>query len=111
MRRTGRPVTPPLIPETFPQSFRKGRKLRARREHGRYASPRRVLMTLLIRMEQRGFMDVAKVPSEKGPPRKVYSLNALGVDYLEEFWRTWRFLTERIELLHHHSEHQQEEGE
>lgn len=70
---------------------------------------------LLIRMEQRGFVDVAKVPSEKGPPRKVYSLNALGGEYLEEFWRTWSFLTERIELLHHHhhhhSEHQQKEEE
>ena len=33
---------------------------------------------LLIRIEQRGFVDVEKVPSEKGPPRKVYSLNAAG---------------------------------
>ena len=43
--------------------------------------------------------DLAKVPSEKGPPRKVYSLNAQGRDYLEEFWRTWSFLTERLEQL------------
>jgi PadR family transcriptional regulator len=54
---------------------------------------------LLIRVEQRGFVDVEKVPSEKGPPRKVYSLNAQGRDYLEEFWRTWTFLTERLEQL------------
>ena len=33
---------------------------------------------LLIRIEQRGLVDVEKVPSEKGPPRKVYSLNAAG---------------------------------
>jgi len=66
---------------------------------------------LLVRIEQRGFVDVAKVPSEKGPPRKVYSLNALGGEYLEEFWRTWRFLAERIEQLHHHIEHPQEEGQ
>ena len=33
---------------------------------------------LLVRIEQRGFVDVEKVPSEKGPPRKVYSLNAQG---------------------------------
>jgi len=39
------------------------------------------------------------VPSEKGPPRRVYSLNAKGRDYLEEFWRTWSFLTERLEQL------------
>ena len=33
---------------------------------------------LLVRIEQRGLVDVEKVPSEKGPPRKVYSLNARG---------------------------------
>ena len=54
---------------------------------------------LLIRIEQRGFVDVEKVPSEKGPPRKVYSLNAQGQDYLEEFWRTWSFLSDRLAQL------------
>ena len=54
---------------------------------------------LLIRIEQRGLVDVEKVPSAKGPPRKVYSLNAQGREYLEEFWRTWSFLTERLEQL------------
>jgi PadR family transcriptional regulator, regulatory protein PadR len=54
---------------------------------------------LLIRVEQRGLVDVEKVPSEKGPPRKVYSLNASGREYLGEFWRTWSFLTQRLEQL------------
>ena len=54
---------------------------------------------LLIRVEQRGFVDVEKVPSEKGPPRKVYSLNAQGREYLGEFWRTWSFLAQRLEQL------------
>src|SRR6187551_4034250 len=54
---------------------------------------------LLVRVEQRGFVDVEKVPSEKGPPRKVYSLNAQGQAYLEEFWRSWSFLTDRLEQL------------
>ena len=54
---------------------------------------------LLIRVEQRGLVDVEKVPSVKGPPRKVYSLNAPGREYLDEFWRTWSFLTERLEQL------------
>jgi PadR family transcriptional regulator, regulatory protein PadR len=54
---------------------------------------------LLIRIEQRGFVDVEKIPSEMGPPRKVYSLNAQGQEYLEEFWRTWNFLEERLEQL------------
>ncbi|ACL40974.1 transcriptional regulator, PadR-like family [Pseudarthrobacter chlorophenolicus A6] len=55
---------------------------------------------LLVRIEQRGLVDVEKVPSEKGPPRKVYSLNATGRQELAEFWRTWSFLAERIEQLH-----------
>ena len=55
---------------------------------------------LLVRIEQRGFVDVEKVPSEMGPPRKVYSVNAQGREQLKEFWRTWSFLAERIEQLH-----------
>jgi PadR family transcriptional regulator, regulatory protein PadR len=55
---------------------------------------------LLIRIEQRGLVDVKKVPSEKGPPRKVYTVNAAGSEYLEGFWRTWSFLARRIEELH-----------
>ncbi|MEE2524424.1 PadR family transcriptional regulator [Pseudarthrobacter sp. J75] len=55
---------------------------------------------LLVRIEQKGLVDVEKRPSEKGPPRKVYTLNAKGRQELEEFWNTWRFLAERIEQLH-----------
>jgi PadR family transcriptional regulator, regulatory protein PadR len=54
---------------------------------------------LLVRIEQRGLVDVEKVPSEKGPPRKVYTLNARGQEQLDEFWQTWNFLTERLEQL------------
>ena len=69
------------------------------------------IYALLVRIEQRGLVDVEKVPSEKGPPRKVYSLNALGGGYLEEFWRPWSFLAERIEQLHPHIKNPQDEGE
>jgi PadR family transcriptional regulator PadR len=55
---------------------------------------------VLVRVEQKGLVDVEKIPSEKGPPRKVYSLNAQGQEDLEEFWRTWSFLAERLEQLH-----------
>jgi len=55
---------------------------------------------LLVRIELKGLVDVQKHPSEKGPPRKVYSLNANGRTYLEEFWNTWGFLTARLEELH-----------
>jgi PadR family transcriptional regulator, regulatory protein PadR len=54
---------------------------------------------VLIRIEQRGLVDVTKVPSEKGPPRKVYSLNDRGREDLEEFWRIWGFLEERLGQL------------
>jgi PadR family transcriptional regulator, regulatory protein PadR len=57
------------------------------------------IYALLIRIEQRGLVDVEKIPSEKGPPRKVYSLNAEGRKYLEQFWGTWSFLTERLDQL------------
>ncbi|MDG4762653.1 PadR family transcriptional regulator [Solwaraspora sp. WMMD406] len=55
---------------------------------------------LLVRVEQKRLVDVEKVPSEKGPPRKVYSLNAQGREHLDEFWKTWIFLSERLETLH-----------
>ncbi|GAA2395947.1 PadR family transcriptional regulator [Nonomuraea africana] len=57
------------------------------------------IYALLVRIEQRGLVDVEKVLSEKGPPRKVYSLNDQGREYLEEFWRTWSFLADRLEQL------------
>ena len=70
------------------------------REQGFVDIAEGTVYALLVRIEQRGLVDVAKVPSEKGPPRKVYTLNAQGRDDLEEFWRTWGFLAERLEQLH-----------
>ena len=67
------------------------------------------IYALLVRIEQRGLVDVEKVPSEKGPPRKVYSLNASGGEYLDEFWRTWSFLAERIAQLHQRIERTNDE--
>ncbi len=55
---------------------------------------------VLVRIEQRDLVDVAKVPSVKGPPRKVYSLNAAGQHHLVEFWRTWSFLAGQLDKLH-----------
>lgn len=54
---------------------------------------------LLVRIEQRGLVDVEKVPSEKGPPRKVFTLNDRGEAQLDEFWRTWSFLAGRLDQL------------
>src|SRR4026209_2586381 len=55
---------------------------------------------LLARIEQRGLGDVGQGSFVQGPPRKVYSLNGQGQESLDEFWRTWSFLTERLEQLH-----------
>jgi PadR family transcriptional regulator PadR len=54
---------------------------------------------LLVRIEQRGLVDVEKVPSEKGPPRKVFTLNARGREQLDGFWEAWTFLAGRLDHL------------
>ena len=55
------------------------------------------IYALLVRLEQKKLVDVQKVPSEKGPPRKVFTLNAQGAQELDEFWKTWTFLAQHIE--------------
>jgi PadR family transcriptional regulator PadR len=59
------------------------------------------IYALLVRIEQKGLVGVEKVPSEKGPPRKVFSLNDQGRAQLAEFWETWNALAGRIEQLPH----------
>lgn len=54
---------------------------------------------LLVRIEQRQLVDVEKVPSEKGPPRKVFTLNDQGREQLAEFWTTWGLLESRLDAL------------
>ncbi|MFC9432245.1 PadR family transcriptional regulator [Nocardia sp. NPDC057030] len=70
------------------------------REQGFVDIAEGTIYALLVRIEKKDLVDVEKIPSEKGPPRKVYSLNAQGREYLDEFWSTWRFLAERLEQLH-----------
>lgn len=69
------------------------------------------IYAVLVRIEQKGLVDIDKVPSEKGPPRKVYTLNPAGHEQLDEFWRTWSFLAERIDQLHHTHHNTHVEGE
>ncbi|MDI2035502.1 PadR family transcriptional regulator [Paenarthrobacter nitroguajacolicus] len=70
------------------------------REQGFTEIAEGTVYALLVRIEQKGLVDVEKRPSEKGPPRKVYTLNEQGKNELNEFWNTWSFLSERIEELH-----------
>ncbi|WAA66334.1 PadR family transcriptional regulator [Microbacterium oxydans] len=69
------------------------------RDHGFTDIAEGTIYALLVRIEQKSLVDVEKVPSEKGPPRKVYTLNAQGTQELEEFWNTWSFLRTHIEQL------------
>ncbi|MGR0161876.1 PadR family transcriptional regulator [Paenarthrobacter nitroguajacolicus] len=69
------------------------------REQGFTEIAEGTVYALLVRIEQKGLVDVEKRPSEKGPPRKVYTLNAQGEKELIEFWNTWSFLSGRIEEL------------
>ncbi len=57
------------------------------------------IYAILVRIEQRGLVDVEKVASEKGPPRKVFTLNDTGRAQLAEFWTTWSLLADRLEQL------------
>ncbi|WP_119698225.1 PadR family transcriptional regulator [Microbacterium halotolerans] len=54
---------------------------------------------LLVRIERNGLVDVEKVPSQKGPPRKVYTLNAAGAERLDDFWTAWGAIAGRLEHI------------
>ncbi len=77
------------------------------RDHGFIDIAEGTIYALLVRIEQKSLVDVEKVPSEKGPPRKVYSLNAQGAAELEEFWKTWDFLVQHIEQLNTNTNHKE----
>ncbi|MCF2531047.1 PadR family transcriptional regulator [Yinghuangia soli] len=55
--------------------------------------------TILLRLEKNGLVEVAKRPSEVGPPRKFYTLNDAGRSELEKFWAKWQYLSARIDTL------------
>ncbi|UYQ78416.1 PadR family transcriptional regulator [Glutamicibacter sp. JL.03c] len=59
------------------------------------------IYALLVRIEQKKLVSVEKVPSEKGPPRKVFTLNNTGEQQLSDFWATWNVLVSRINALPH----------
>jgi DNA-binding PadR family transcriptional regulator len=51
---------------------------------------------ILVRLEKKSLVTVAKVHSEAGPPRKVYTLNTAGHEALQAFWRRWEFISARV---------------
>lgn len=69
------------------------------REHGFADIAEGTVYAVLVRIEQRGQVDIERVPSQQGPPRKVYTINAAGQGALAEFWRAWGELSERLNEL------------
>ena len=55
--------------------------------------------TILIRLEKSELVDIEKKPSEKGPPRKFYSLNDAGRHELSLFWEKWGYVSSRLAQL------------
>ena len=55
--------------------------------------------TILLRLEKNNLVDIEKRPSELGPPRKFYTLNAAGREELAIFWAKWDFVASRIDRL------------
>lgn len=55
--------------------------------------------TILVRLEKNNFVDIEKKPSDKGPPRKFFTLNDAGRKELRKFWEKWEFVSSKINYL------------
>lgn len=55
--------------------------------------------TILVRLEKNKLVDIAKKPSEMGPPRKFFALNDAGREELRKFWKKWEFVSSKIDEL------------
>jgi DNA-binding PadR family transcriptional regulator len=54
---------------------------------------------ILLRLEKKTLVEVARMRSEAGPPRKVYTLNGAGREALESFWQRWEFVSSRLAAM------------
>jgi DNA-binding PadR family transcriptional regulator len=55
--------------------------------------------TILVRLEKNGLVDIEKQPSDMGPPRKFFTLNAQGRAELANFWDRWEFVSSKLSEL------------
>lgn len=55
--------------------------------------------TILVRLEKNGLVDIEKQPSDMGPPRKFFTLNALGLEERKKFWDKWEFVSSKLSEL------------
>lgn len=60
--------------------------------------------TILLRLEKSKLVDLEKKASDKGPPRKFYSLNDAGRKELQLFWEKWDFVAMKIRVLREEQE-------
>jgi DNA-binding PadR family transcriptional regulator len=52
--------------------------------------------TILLRLEKSRLVEIAKKPSDVGPPRKFFALNDAGREELRRFWEKWDFVASKI---------------
>ncbi|QCR31935.1 PadR family transcriptional regulator [Lysinibacillus sp. SGAir0095] len=55
--------------------------------------------TITMRFEKNNLVDIEKKRSTMGPPRKFYTLNAVGQKQLEIFWGKWDFISSKMNEL------------
>ena len=55
--------------------------------------------TILVRLEKNKLVDIEKKPSDMGPPRKFFKLNAAGREELKRFWERWTFVSSKMDEL------------
>ena len=55
--------------------------------------------TILLRLEKSNLVDIEKKPSDMGPPRKFFTLNAAGRAELKKFWEKWEFIASKMNQL------------
>jgi DNA-binding PadR family transcriptional regulator len=52
--------------------------------------------TILVRLEKNKLVEITQRPSDKGPPRKFFTLNGAGREELRLFWAKWEFVASKI---------------
>lgn len=55
--------------------------------------------TILVRLEKNKLVEITKKSSDKGPPRKFFTLNHAGREELGKFWERWEFVSSKINEL------------
>ncbi len=54
---------------------------------------------ILMRLEKKKLVHMEKIPSEIGPPRKLYTLTKAGREELRQLWAKWDFVSLKIDAL------------